>query len=140
MYMSKILHLQNMNTKFEAGTQNVEGAVGLGAAIDYLNNIGMDNVEKIEKDVLEYAMKELSKIDFITLYGPKELEKHAGVISFNVNKVHPHDVASILDSENVCIRSGNHCAQPLLRYMGLILHVEQVFIYTILKKMLQQTN
>lgn len=106
-------------TKFEAGTQNVEGAVGLGAAIDYLNNIGMDNVEKIEKDVLEYAMKELSKIDFITLYGPKELEKHAGVISFNVNKVHPHDVASILDSENVCIRSGNHCAQPLLRYMGL---------------------
>lgn len=106
-------------TKFEAGTQNVEGAVGLGAAIDYLNNIGMDNVEKIEKDVLEYAMKELSKIDFITLYGPKELENHAGVISFNVNKVHPHDVASILDSENVCIRSGNHCAQPLLRYMGL---------------------
>ena len=106
-------------TKFEAGTQNVEGAVGLGAAIDYLNNIGMDNVEKIEKDVLEYAMNELSKIDFITLYGPKELEKHAGVISFNVNKVHPHDVASILDSENVCIRSGNHCAQPLLRYMGL---------------------
>ena len=106
-------------TKFEAGTQNVEGAVGLGAAIDYLNNIGMDNVEKIEKDVLEYAMKELLKIDFITLYGPKELEKHAGVISFNVNKVHPHDVASILDSENVCIRSGNHCAQPLLRYMGL---------------------
>lgn len=106
-------------TKFEAGTQNVEGAVGLGAAIDYLNNIGMDNVEKIEKDVLEYAMKELSKIDFITLYGPKELENHAEVISFNVNKVHPHDVASILDSENVCIRSGNHCAQPLLRYMGL---------------------
>ena len=106
-------------TKFEAGTQNVEGAVGLGAAIDYLNNIGMDNVERIEKDVLEYAMKELSKIDFITLYGPKELENHTGVISFNVNKVHPHDVASILDSENVCIRSGNHCAQPLLRYMGL---------------------
>lgn len=106
-------------TKFEAGTQNVEGAVGLGAAIDYLNNIGMDNVEKIERDVLEYAMKELSKLDFITIYGPKDLENHAGVISFNVNKVHPHDVASVLDSENVCIRSGNHCAQPLLRYMGL---------------------
>lgn len=106
-------------TKFEAGTQNVEGAVGLGAAIDYLNNIGMDNVEKIEKDVLEYATKELSKLDFITIYGPKDLKNHAGVISFNVNKVHPHDVASVLDSENVCIRSGNHCAQPLLRYMGL---------------------
>lgn len=106
-------------TKFEAGTQNVEGAVGLGAAIDYLNKIGMDNVEKIEKEVLSYAMEELQKLDFITIYGPKELENHAAVISFNVNKVHPHDVASVLDSENVCIRSGNHCAQPLLRYIGL---------------------
>lgn len=106
-------------TKFEAGTQNVEGAVGLGAAIDYLNKIGMDNIEKIEKEVLSYAMEELQKLDFITIYGPKELENHAAVISFNVNKVHPHDVASVLDSENVCIRSGNHCAQPLLRYMGL---------------------
>lgn len=106
-------------TKFEAGTQNIEGAVGLGAAIDYLNKIGMDNVEKIEKEVLSYAMEELQKLDFITIYGPKELENHAAVISFNVNKVHPHDVASVLDSENVCIRSGNHCAQPLLRYMGL---------------------
>ena len=106
-------------TKFEAGTQNVEGAVGLGAAIDYLNNVTMENVEKIEKEVLSYAMDELSKLDFVTVYGPRDLSKHAGVISFNVNKVHPHDVASILDSENVCIRSGNHCAQPLLRYMGL---------------------
>ena len=106
-------------TKFEAGTQNVEGAVGLGAAIDYLNNVKMENVEKIEKELMEYAMDELSKLDFVTVYGPRDLSKHAGVISFNVNKVHPHDVASILDSENVCIRSGNHCAQPLLRYMGL---------------------
>ena len=106
-------------TKFEAGTQNVGGAVGLSAAIDYLNNIGMENVEKIEKDLMEYAMKRLNELDFITVYGPKELDKRASVISFNVNGVHPHDVASILDSENVCIRSGNHCAQPLLRYMGL---------------------
>ena len=106
-------------TKFEAGTQNVEGAVGLGAAIDYLNNVKMENVEKIEKELMKYAMDELSKLDFVTIYGPRDLSKHAGVISFNVNKVHPHDVASILDSENVCIRSGNHCAQPLLRYMGL---------------------
>lgn len=106
-------------TKFEAGTQNVEGAVGLSAAIDYLNNIGMNEVEKIEKELLEYAMKELLKLDFITVYGPRDLSKHAGVISFNVNKVHPHDVASILDSNGVCIRSGNHCAQPLLRYMGI---------------------
>ena len=106
-------------TKFEAGTQNVGGAVGLSAAIDYLNNIGMDNVEKIEKEILEYAMNELEKLDFIEIYGPKELSHKAGVISFNIKGVHPHDVASVLDSQGVCVRSGNHCAQPLLRYMGL---------------------
>lgn len=106
-------------TKFEAGTQNVGGAVGLSAAIDYLSNIGMDNVEKIEQELMKYAMESLSKLDFIEIYGPKNLENHASVISFNVKGIHPHDVASILDSQNVCIRSGNHCAQPLLRYMGL---------------------
>ena len=105
--------------KFEAGTQNVEGAVGLSSAIDYLENIGMDNVEKIERELTKYALEELQKLAFVTVYGTNNLEKHSGVISFNVNGVHPHDVASVLDSENVCIRSGNHCAQPLLRYMGL---------------------
>ena len=105
--------------KFEAGTQNVEGAVGLSSAIDYLENIGMENVEKIEKELTKYALEELQKLAFVTVYGTNNLEKHSGVISFNVNGVHPHDVASVLDSENVCIRSGNHCAQPLLRYMGL---------------------
>lgn len=105
--------------KFEAGTQNVEGAVGLEAAINYLNKIGMENVEKIENEIVEYAMKELAKLDFITVYGPKNINKRAGVISFNVNGIHPHDVASILDNNNVCIRSGNHCAQPLLKYMNL---------------------
>ena len=106
-------------TKFEAGTQNVGGAVSLGAAIDYLNNIGIDSVEKMEKEIVKYAMEELAKLDFIEIYGPKDLSKRGSVISFNVKGVHPHDVASVLDSENVCIRSGNHCAQPLLRYMGL---------------------
>lgn len=106
-------------TKFEAGTQNVEGAVGLATAIDYLEKVGMDNVEKIEKELMKYALSELSKLNFVTVYGPKEIEKHASVISFNVNGIHPHDVASILDSKNVCVRSGNHCAQPLLRYMGI---------------------
>ena len=104
-------------TKYEAGTQNVEGAVGLSAAIDYLNNIGMDKVQTIEKELTKYALEELQKLAFVTIYGFSN--KQAGVISFNVNGVHPHDVASVLDSENVCIRSGNHCAQPLLRYMGL---------------------
>lgn len=106
-------------TKFEAGTQNVGGAVGISAAIDYLKNIGMENIEKTEKELTKYAYEELSKLDFITLYGPKDLQKRSGVFSFNVNGVHPHDVASILDSQDVCVRSGNHCAQPLLRYMNL---------------------
>ena len=104
-------------TKYEAGTQNVEGAVGLSAAIDYLNNIGMDKVQTIEKELTNYALEELQKLAFVTIYGFSN--KQAGVISFNVNGVHPHDVASVLDSENVCISSGNHCAQPLLRFMGL---------------------
>ena len=106
-------------TKFEAGTQNVGGAVGISAAIDYLKNIGMENIEKIEKELTKYAYEELSKLDFITLYGPKDLQKRSGVFSFNVNGVHPHHVASVLDSQDVCVRSGNHCAQPLLRYMNL---------------------
>ena len=105
--------------KFEAGTQNVEGVIGLGAAIDYIENIGYDNIQKIEKEILEYARKELSKLDYLTLYLSPNKENHSGVISFNIKGVHPHDVASILDSEGVCVRSGNHCAQPLMRYLGI---------------------
>ena len=103
--------------KFEAGTQNVEGVVGLGAAIDYIENFGYDNIQKIEKTLIKYARSELSKLDFLDLYMTPNEENHSSVISFNIKGVHPHDVASILDSEGVCIRSGNHCAQPLLRYL-----------------------
>lgn len=105
--------------KFEAGTQNVGGVVGLGAAIDYLNKIGYDEIERVEKEVVNYAFDELSKLDFLTLYVTPNRENHSAVISFNIKGVHPHDVASILDSENVCVRSGNHCAQPLLRSLGI---------------------
>ena len=105
--------------KFEAGTQNVEGVIGLGTAIDYIEKIGYNEIQKIENEVVEYAREKLSKLDFITLYLTPNKEKHSGVISFNINGVHPHDVASILDSEGVCIRSGNHCAQPLMRYLGI---------------------
>lgn len=105
--------------KFEAGTQNVEGVVGLSAAIDYIEKIGYDEIDKIEKEVVSYAIDELSKLDFLTLYMTPNRENHSSVISFNINGVHPHDVASILDSENVCVRSGNHCAQPLMRFLGI---------------------
>lgn len=105
--------------KFEAGTQNVEGVIGLGAAIDYIKNIGYNKIQEIEKEVTSYARQELSKSEYLTLYLTPNEEKHSSVISFNIKGVHPHDVASILDSENVCVRSGNHCAQPLLRSMGI---------------------
>lgn len=105
--------------KFEAGTQNVEGVIGLGAAIDYIENLGYDKIQEIEKDVISYARQELSKLDYITLYLTPNEENHSGVISFNINGIHPHDVASILDSEGVCVRSGNHCAQPLMRFLGI---------------------
>lgn len=106
-------------TKFEAGTQNVEGAIGLAAAIDYIEKVGYDTIEQIEKDLLTYAMDELTKLEYVDIYGPKDINKHAGVISFNLKGIHPHDVASILDSEKVCVRSGNHCAQPLLNSMEI---------------------
>ena len=105
--------------KFEAGTQNVEGVVGLGAAIDYIQKIGYDKIQELENDVVSYARQELSKLDYLTLYLTPNTENHSGVISFNIKGVHPHDVASILDSENVCVRSGNHCAQPLMRFLGI---------------------
>lgn len=105
--------------KFEAGTQNVGGAVGLAAAMDYIESIGYDNIEKAEREVVEYAISKLRSLDFIKLYCTNNLENHLSVLSFNVNGIHPHDVSTILDSVNVAIRSGNHCAQPLLRFLGI---------------------
>ena len=105
--------------KFEAGTQNVEGVIGLGAAIDYIESIGYDKIQEIEKEVVSYAKQELSKLDYLTLYMTSNENKHSSVISFDINGVHPHDVASILDSVGVCVRSGNHCAQPLMRFLGI---------------------
>ena len=105
--------------KFEAGTQNVEGVIGLGAAIDYIENLGYDKIQEIEHEVISYARQELSKLDYLTLYTTPNEENHSSVISFKIKGVHPHDVASILDSEGVCVRSGNHCAQPLMRFLGI---------------------
>ncbi len=105
--------------KFEAGTQNVEGVVGLGAAIDYINQVGYNTIQEIEESVVNYALDELSKLEFIDLYTTKNRQNHSAVISFNIRGIHPHDVASILDSCGVCVRSGNHCAQPLMRFLKI---------------------
>jgi cysteine desulfurase/selenocysteine lyase len=109
----------SLPNKFEAGTQNVEGVIGLGAAIDYIQNIGYEKISNIEANLCKRAREELKKLDFVDLYMTPNEKNHSAVISFNIKGVHPHDVSSILDSCGVCIRSGNHCAQPLLRFMGI---------------------
>lgn len=105
--------------KFEAGTQNVEGAVGLASAIDYIEAIGYDEIQRIDDELLEYARDELDKLEYVTCYMTSDVKRHSALISFNVNGVHPHDVSDILNSVGVCVRAGNHCAHPLLRSMGL---------------------
>ena len=105
--------------KFEAGTQNVGGAVGLKSAIEYIEKIGFGEIEKQEQEVFEYAYKKLKALKFLDVYAPKNKTERKSVLSFNIKGIHAHDVATILDSYNVFVRAGNHCAQPLLRYLGL---------------------
>lgn len=112
--------------KFEAGTPNVAGAVGLAAACNYLTKIGMKNVRAYEEELTTHALEQLSKVKNIEIYGPKKLEKRSGVISFNIVNpkgelaIHPHDLASILDLNGIAIRSGHHCAQPLMGVLGIV--------------------
>ena len=104
--------------KFEAGTQNVGGAAGLTAAIDYLEGITFDRIEAIEKDLVDYALPQLRELPYIELYGcDSKQDNKTGIIAFNVKDVHPHDVATILDNDGVAVRAGHHCAQPLHRYL-----------------------
>jgi cysteine desulfurase/selenocysteine lyase len=104
--------------KYEAGTPNIAGAIGLGAAVDYLNRLGMEKIIAHERELLIYALDSLSDFPWIDIYGPKDGDK-VGVISFNIRGVHPHDVAGILDEEGIAVRSGHHCAQPLMRRLGI---------------------
>ena len=104
--------------KFEAGTPNVSGAIGLKAAIDYLNNVGFDKIEAQEKELIDLAYTELAKIPYVTIYGPKNPALRYGVLSFNIEGVHPHDVSSLVDYHgNIALRAGHHCAQPLLKFL-----------------------
>lgn len=104
--------------KFEGGTQNVGGAVGLEAAIRYLKTVGWDEIRRIEKDLILYAVDRLKELPYVTVYGG-DAAGRCGVISFNVKDVHPHDVSSILDADGVAIRAGHHCAQPLMHFLGI---------------------
>lgn len=105
--------------KFEAGTQNAEGAVGLAAAVDYLSSLGMARVRDHEEELTEYALEQMARVPGITVYGPPDSSRRGGVVSFNIGDIHPHDVASILDEEGVAVRSGHHCAQPLIESLGI---------------------
>ncbi|ASZ08291.1 cysteine desulfurase [Enterococcus thailandicus] len=103
--------------KFEAGTPNIAGAIALGHAIDYLETIGLAEIHRYEEEIVAYVLPKLQAIKGLTIYGPQEPEKRTGVIAFNLENLHPHDVATALDMEGVAVRAGHHCAQPLLNYL-----------------------
>lgn len=105
--------------KFEAGTPNIAGVIALGAAIDYLESIGLAGIHQYEEELVGYVLPKLQAIEGLTIYGPKDPTQRTGVISFNLENLHPHDVATALDMEGVAVRAGHHCAQPLLKYLGV---------------------
>jgi cysteine desulfurase/selenocysteine lyase len=106
--------------RFEAGTPAVGDQVGLAAAANYLSSLGMDNIRAHELELLDYAMEHLTEVPGLTTFGPDDLAKRSGVISFTLGDIHPHDVAAILDDENVAVRAGHHCAQPLMKELGVV--------------------
>lgn len=105
--------------RFEAGTPNIAGAIGLQTAIEYLENIGMEKVREHEKNLFEKCWNALKEEEGLTLFGPEDPEKHAGIISFTLDYAHPHDIAQVFDSENLCIRAGHHCCQPLMNFLNI---------------------
>ncbi len=104
--------------KFEAGTPNIAGAIGLGAAIDYLEKIGMQTIHEYEQAIVAELLPKLQQIDGLTIYGPQNPAEHTAVIAFNLDHLHPHDVASALDMQGIAVRAGHHCAQPLIKELG----------------------
>ncbi|MBM6514569.1 cysteine desulfurase [Streptococcus dysgalactiae subsp. equisimilis] len=113
--------------KFEAGTPHIAGAIGLAAAVSYLQDIGMTEVQAHEADLVAYILPKLRAIEGLTLYGPEQPENRAGVIAFNLDGLHPHDLATALDYEGVAVRAGHHCAQPLLSYLNVSATVRASF-------------
>jgi len=106
-------------SKFEAGTSEIAEAVGLGAAVDYLSELGMDNVRAHERELTAYALERLAEVEGITVFGPRDPDRRGGVMSFALEGMHPHDIGELCGREGVCIRAGHHCAQPLMRDLGV---------------------
>ena len=105
--------------KFEAGTPSVAEGIGLGAAVDYLGQFGMDNVRRHERTLVDYAMEKLQEVPGIAVYGPRDPELHGGAISFTLPNIHPHDLATLIDREGIAVRAGHHCTQPLMDRLGV---------------------
>ncbi len=105
--------------KFEAGTPNIAGAIGMGAAIDFLSGVGMDAIAKHEHELLEYALERMNAVDGIRIYGPQSPDEHSALISFTLGDAHPHDISTILDSEGIAVRAGHHCAQLAMQHFGI---------------------
>ena len=105
--------------KFEAGTPNFAGVAAFGAALDYLQGLGMDNVRAHEQELIGYALKSLLQIEGITIYGPMDSAQRSGVVSFNLGTIHPHDLGTVLDEDGIAVRAGHHCCQPLMRRLGI---------------------
>ena len=103
--------------KFEAGTPPIAEAVGFGAAVDYLSKVGMDVVAEHERDITAYALERLAEVPDLTVYGPRDITKRGGAVSFSLADIHPHDLATIVDQDGVAIRAGHHCARPLMKYL-----------------------
>ena len=104
--------------KFEAGTVNLGGAVGLAAAIKYLQNVGFDKIQEQEHRLTKLLMDGMAKMPYIKIYGSKDYTKHCGIVTFTMEGVHPHDISSVLNDDKVCVRAGHHCAQPLMQFIG----------------------
>jgi cysteine desulfurase/selenocysteine lyase len=105
--------------KFEAGTPNIAGAIGMGAAVDFLSDMGMDAIARHERELMEYALEKVGGIPGITIYGPESLDERSAVISFTLGDAHPHDISTILDAEGIAVRAGHHCAQLVMKHFGV---------------------
>jgi cysteine desulfurase/selenocysteine lyase len=105
--------------KFEAGTPNIVGAIGMGAAVDFLSGVGMDAIAAHERDLLGYALDRMGEIPGIRLFGPESLDERSAVVSFTLGDAHPHDISTILDTRGVAVRAGHHCAQLVMKHFGV---------------------
>ena len=105
--------------KFEAGTPNIAGAIGMGAAVDFLAGVGMESIQEHERNLMAYALDKVGAVNGITIYGPDSLDEHSAALSFTLGDAHPHDISTILDAEGVAVRAGHHCAQLVMQHFGI---------------------